>query len=231
MSRPVSFVLIAATTVLLSWCFITQAGYRVSSASGRYLAELDARGWIENINNWTSSVERLDGALSSNPLDVDLLMQTARMHQWRAYDQRLTPKFARKSHQRAIEYLRTACRRRPSWGLAWATLAAVKIATGENDQEMIFAVEKAMALGPWELQVQHKVAVIGIQAWPHLPGETRKRVSKMVGRALADAKLSSIVIEAAVAHNWHAFLQPLLKDNEKLLKLFNSIDARYRTRR
>jgi hypothetical protein len=192
------------------------------------MTELDNRGWIQNINDWLSTVNKLERALSWNSLDIDILMRLARLYRWRAFDQRLSPKLARESHHRAIRYVKAACRRRPSSGLAWATLAVVKTAAGHIDQEMVLALNRAMILGPWERQVQHQVVLAGIQTWYRLPTDTQQLVIETVERALNDPTLSRIVIETAIGNNWQAHLQPLLQNNQRLMRLLKSIDAEYK---
>ncbi len=228
MSRTISFTVFTVTAILLSWCLISTLVNRVVNTSGQYVTDLDNRGWIEDINHWFSTVNRLETALSWNPLDVDLLMRLARLYRWRAFDQRLSPKLARESHHLAIRYVKAACRRRPSSGLAWATLAVVKAAAGHIDQEMILALNRAMALGPWERQVQHQVVLAGIQTWNRLPTNTQHRMLEIVDRALKDSTLSRIVIETAIRHNWQAPLEPLLQNNQRLKRLFKSIDVEYK---
>lgn len=198
------------------------------SASGQYVTDLDNKGSIENINHWFSTVSQLETAVTWNPLDADLLMRLARLYRWRAFDQRLSPKLARESHRQAILYVKGACRRRPASGLAWATLAVVKIAAGQSDQEMITALNRAMILGPWETQVQHQVVIAGIQAWHRLPDNTKQLVIETVDRALKDSRLSRIVLETAIRYNWQAPLQSLLQNNQKLQRLFKSMDRLYK---
>lgn len=193
-----------------------------------YLNDLDNRGWIENINHWLSTVSRLETALSWNPLDADLLMRLAHLYRWRAFDQRLSPELAQESHDRAVQFVMAACRRRPSWGSAWASLAVIKTVAGRVDQQMILALNRAMILGPWERQVQRQVVFVGIQTWHHLPADTQHLVIATVARALKDSTLSRLVIETAIKYKWRAPLQPLIRNNPRLTRLFKTIDAEFK---
>ncbi len=199
--------------------------------SGQYAAELDGRGWMEDVNNWHSIVKHLETALSWRPLDTDLLLRLARLYRWRAFDQRLSPKLARESHNIAIRYVRDACRRRPSWGLSWATLAVVKTAAGQIDQEMIMALNRAVILGPWERQVQHQIVVAGMQTWHRLPAATQRSVFDTIDRALRDARLSKFVLETAILNNWQLHLIPLLQKNEDMKRLFERMNSKHKNER
>lgn len=77
--------------------------------------------------------------------------------------------FAQPTRAAALEALRQSTRVRPAWPATWADLAKVKLQQNEVDGELFAALEHALYLGPWRIDVTQPVAEIGLAAWPSLP--------------------------------------------------------------
>ena len=222
MSRAASLVGIIVTVALSTYCLAFFSAYQTIQASELYISQLEDRGWIEDASRWNRQVEQLEKASLRNPLDADILILLVRLYQWRAYEQRLWPQVANRTLSQSLRFARLACRRRPSWGLAWATLAVVKNTARQRDKEMIFGINKAIELGPWERQVQHQIVIAGIPSWPWLPAKSRRLLMDVIKVTLKDPKLFNVVIEIAINNEWEEHLRPLIEDNERLLWLLKN---------
>ncbi len=57
---------------------------------------------------------------------------------------------------------------RPTSPFAWASLALTKLYLGEQDDELLQALQRAEELGPWEPEVQQTVVFVGLTMWNRL---------------------------------------------------------------
>ena len=80
----------------------------------------------------------------------------------------------------AREHLVTAIASRPGSGYTWANLAAVKYRLGETDGMFESALVHAMALAPFEAEVQRNVVDYGLAVVDDVKPETRAAIERAV---------------------------------------------------
>jgi hypothetical protein len=82
------------------------------------------------------------------------------------------------SRQQALEYARFALLKRPTWPYLWDDLFQSKIKLKQFDNELTSAMERAVTLGPWEIDVQEDIGFIGLDSWENLPVAAQQTVLK-----------------------------------------------------
>lgn len=80
--------------------------------------------------------------------------------------------------------IRRAITLRPVSSYSWATLLLLKREHAEYDAEFRHALERAVTLGPWELDVQRIVAEVGMSAWDALPRAEQEMVRENMVRGM-----------------------------------------------
>ena len=88
--------------------------------------------------------------------------------------------------ERALGYYRRSLALRPAWPDAWANVALLKVTQQDIDAEFAFALQRALALGPWETRVQASLAGGGLAVWDKLPATLQTEVEHSVARGLSN---------------------------------------------
>ncbi len=181
------------------------------------MAGWERQGYVDDGYDWEGAVTRVESARGLNPVSADYVMELARLYEWRAFQQRLTPELAQAHRVRAMTYYQEALRLRPSWGAAWAELAQSRVLSDKGMDETLAALERATVFGPWDSEVHRRVIWIGISRWERLPDGARRQVRQVIQRALEiDTTLQApyfidvFIVETAVHYGWHDQLRGLL---------------------
>ena len=88
--------------------------------------------------------------------------------------------------EHALGYYRQSLALRPAWPDAWADVALLKVTQQNIDAEFAFALQRALALGPWETRVQASIAGGGLAVWDKLPATLQTDVEHSVARGLSN---------------------------------------------
>ncbi len=88
------------------------------------------------------------------------------VYQWQHQDMEPGNPQAAASRHQALQSLRAAASQRPTWPYVWADLAYTKLMLLELDDEFGRALRQAHYFGPWRIQINRKLAQIGLMAWP-----------------------------------------------------------------
>lgn len=97
--------------------------------------------------------------------------------------------------KQAVEQIRKAVYLRPSWPPIWARLALIKFRTEDFDAELALALERAMALGPWEPAIQMIVAEVGLSSWTKLEPKLQAKVLDFIARTKSPQ--AGLIVEIA----------------------------------
>ena len=88
--------------------------------------------------------------------------------------------------EQALGYYRQSLALRPAWPDAWADVALLKVTQENIDAEFAFALQRALALGPWETRVQASIAGGALSVWDKLPMTIQTDVERAVARGLSN---------------------------------------------
>jgi hypothetical protein len=143
---------------------------------------------------WQLAHERLREAREFDPGPPNYLEDIARLHELRGLPLKAGDRRAQDDLREALALQREAARRRPGQPYTWANIALLKARLAEPDGEFENALRNAALLGPWEPEVQLKLASTGFLHWDDLAPETRTALRANAARALRwqDAKLFEI---------------------------------------
>ena len=90
--------------------------------------------------------------------------------------------------------IRQAITLRPVSSYSWAALLLLKRERAEYDAEFRHALERAVTLGPWELEVQRIVADVGMSAWAALKRAEQEMVRENFVRGMKRQATSMVSI-------------------------------------
>ena len=101
----------------------------------------------------------------------------------------LDPQAAEAAARSANANLRKALIQRPTSPFVWANFALSKLYLGEKDEELVQALMRSEALGPWQPEVQKTVVFVGLSVWNRLnPAEQAAVVRAMERGARRDPR-------------------------------------------
>ena len=88
--------------------------------------------------------------------------------------------------EHALGYYRRALALRPAWPYAWSDVALLKIRQQRLDAEFALALQRALALGPWQALVQASIAGGGLTVWDQLPAKLQTNIEHSIARGLSN---------------------------------------------
>ena len=153
---------------------------RSAQSDLRYLSareSISARQWK---NIWNPVEDLLD----RNPGNADYLMIEARLLEWRARQQRLSPVNYRQLQQRLTSVYESILNLRPYWGLVWISLAVSKAERGLPAGEWETDIANALELTPWDPEVHRRVVWLGLHRWASISENLKKKVTGVLERVL-----------------------------------------------
>ena len=178
-----------------------------------WMDEWEARGAAGDARQWQSAVDRLSLARRLRPLDAESSADLGRLMEWRSWQERPGSDAFRASRASAGAFYREAISRRPGWGYAWAHYAENLFVQGSTGPEFQRALDKAIALAPWEPGVQRKVAWMGMAAWGSLPAALQAAVRETVARGVTLDVHRYDIVRLAVQYDWIPHLEPMMRDD------------------
>lgn len=177
---------------------------------------------LPNHDRWQDAVRRVWRAHAVNPLNADYRAELALLYSWEA----LRPQWSQARRDlfrdRAAGFYREAIARRPTWALAWVNLAENQLLTRGLDDRALFAMDKAIELGPWDPVVQQKTIWMGAALWDALTPAWRQRILGTAERALSANNDVDQIVRVAAQYGWEDHLRPLLKQ-ERHIRLYSRL--------
>lgn len=116
--------------------------------------------------------------------NAELYNQLGRVFEWKHFHLPAGALEAKALRQRALQAYRTATTLRPTWPYTWTDLALIKVRLNEVDIEMSRALQQAFDMGPWRRANLHRVAEVGLIAWPSLDAAGRSVTMEAIKRGL-----------------------------------------------
>jgi len=145
--------------------------------------------WMHELMRWST---RLD------PENAGYRNDMGRLYEYTALNMIQHPSQIAPLLQISLSFFRDAVRLRPSWAQAWANLVLIKLRLRQIDSEFLFAMNRAVQLGPAVPEVQQIVAEAGVANWHRIPVATQQLVLRNIHIGLGS--LRSRQIAAVIAH-------------------------------
>ena len=156
---------------------------------------------------WQQAFDRLYQARALDPLNAHYAAELGRHYAWLAWRSGGVADAARSYRHRSGAAYAEAIGHRPSWGYAWANYAESRLLQGAADERAQFALERALALAPWETRTQLKSLLVAFSIWEYLSETQRAMTVAALDRALKAGDDVDLIIRMAV----HAGLENLLQ--------------------
>ena len=137
-----------------------------------------------DVSELTAVSRALDFAQLISPGNPDHYEDLARLDLVRAGMQGTTEPESTALLRHGLEPIRQAIALRPASPYSWAILLRLKSELGEYDAEFRRCLERTVALGPWQPELQLVVADVGWRAWSGLPGAEREMVRENLVRGM-----------------------------------------------
>jgi len=117
---------------------------------------------------WHIALAEAEKALRYNPSPANYYIQLGALHEWRqSIDyENLAPTAENRHRQLAIEAYRRSISLRPAWPDGWIHLARQKALVNERDDELHFAMTRALTLGNNEPRIQALAIEVIALSWP-----------------------------------------------------------------
>jgi len=171
-----------ALMVLLAALAVHAARLGIADAYER-TARLEIERWGNRPANPQNVARATDWVTQSlryaprNPSALEALggLQLRQMHA--ATDPQLAVALARGAYVN----FRLALVERPTAALNWARLALTKLYLAEQDEELLSALRRSVALGPRDPGVPELVLHLGMALWPQMDSELRREVIRALG--------------------------------------------------
>ncbi|MFC1664414.1 hypothetical protein ACFL17_02135 [Pseudomonadota bacterium] len=168
----------------------------------RALVDWGKAGHITNEGMWTKISRYANVSRRFNLVKADYNFQLAKLYEWRAYQQRLSPKLHKTNRQIAGSFYVSSLELRPTWGSAWADLARNNLANVSTKDSGYLALEKALVYAPWEYGVLKNVATLGIINWHGMGDELKTELRKAIKKLLNNAADKNYFLNLAKQYQW-----------------------------
>jgi len=133
---------------------------------------------------WNEAHRALLSALAFSPDNPDYLASLGNLYEWRVAHKRLNAAGVIADYRKALDYYQQALAKRPAYAYYWANIAVVKSILGEVDKTFYLAVDRSLALGPWEPGVQLKIADATLRVWYLLDDHGWEKMRENIERGL-----------------------------------------------
>ena len=208
--------------LLVAVLALTSACLSIYSAA-RLFAELSAMGPKKTMQQWAIDgqfgshaarqkvLSRLLMSLRVSPWNADHHMELARFYTWHMHRTSKQTSQHKIFQNRSQQQILQAIPLRPSWGLAWATLAENSLVSGQYSPTVNQFIELALQYGQYEPGTLNKVSLLGMLHWQELPKSMQEKVQSAIVRALKIQNHHTNLIRLAFSLHWQEHLYPLLQ--------------------
>ena len=176
--RPVSILIFVISCVALAGA-LTRFGIALATI------EIDRRqsAWVAAGSGPDSDWEntwRISVALDRwTWRDADVAFQHGQLLEWRAIQQRFSPRNSLLLRREALEQYGRALHYRPAWGAAWASTAVNRAALDPSDSKARHALGRAIKLGSWDPGAQQRIVLAGLMLWRQLEVKTQQELQQL----------------------------------------------------
>jgi hypothetical protein len=172
--------------MLLLGLFAYKAGKEGLSNFYAQSAHMEIERWARpgqayRAEDWTRVMHYLAQSLHYSPRNPWPLEVMGTL-QLRSMSAARDPQLAVAAARSANANFRLALEQRPTSPFGWANFALTKLYLDEQDAELIQALQRAEALGPWEPGVQQTVIYVGFSVWNRLAPAQQDAVVRAMQR-------------------------------------------------
>lgn len=190
-----------------------------SQKSRRIMKQWELKGRVAPDESWQEAFDYTRLAESLNGYHAEYAFDLGRLHEWDALRHPHWSHKAEKARAKALRWYARATSLRPTYAAAWIHLAYGQILSNEMDQDVAFALEKAILFAPWEPKLRGKVIVVGLAAWEILDTNQREQIEGIITQALKNKLEADIVLILAIHYNRVENVRPLLVDEDQVALL------------
>ena len=147
---------------------------------------------------WREAFDRLYQARALDPLNARYAAELGRHYAWLSWRSGGVADAARPYRWRSAAAYAEAIGHRPSWGYAWANYAEARLMAGAAGEQTRVALERALALAPWETKTQTKSLLVAFSVWDDLSEGQRAKATATLRRALLVGDDLDLVLRLAV---------------------------------
>jgi hypothetical protein len=143
---------------------------------------------------------RMGRAIAVNPLDARQRMELGRFFAWHAARHRAGSARGVFYNELAAERFAEAVLARPTWGFAWALLAEQWVMSGQAQEQILYALRRAVELSPYEPGVQLKSLWLGLGLWDVLDEPLRAQLTASLMRIMSQREYFARAAAIALHH-------------------------------
>lgn len=192
--------LVLSLPLLYSGVRLLLAGI-ASYQADAFLSDWQSKGNEPSPRAWQVAHDAAQRAIALYPVaNGEYLQRLGLIQQWQQFRLPFGSAEASESRRAALHSLRAAGQARPTWPEHWTALAYAKLYLLEFDSEFHHALERAHALGPWRIEVNRRLAEIGLIAWPQLSSEQRRQILESARRTVAYSGKEANALMVIAAH-------------------------------
>lgn len=180
--------LVSVVLLLLALCLVVVGGQLLVAGSARYQAEAFIEDWEINGTRpsdeaWAVAKDAADRALAFYPgINGDYYDRLGQVEEWKTVGSLYGDEAMQPARESALTAYRQAVSARPDWPHSWVQIAAVKLRMLEIDDEFDRAFRAGFENGPWRIEINSRLAEIGLVAWPELNEEQREQTLESARR-------------------------------------------------
>jgi len=182
---------VALAALLIGALLLALTGVRLLVAGA---ADYQAQSFIDdwqsdakapNDRAWSVAKDAADRALAFYPgRNGGYYDRLGQINEWRVADSPYGDEAAQPARQAALEAYRRAIEARPDWPHGWLQLALLKLRMQAFDAEFDQALRESFERGPWRIEINSRLAEIGLQAWPQLDAAQRRQTLESARRTV-----------------------------------------------
>jgi predicted Zn-dependent protease len=180
MAGAARLIVAAPALFLLAYAAIFSHRFGTSAAAAYYVSTQMANGPTSDASQsqkragWDLALRSAAAEAPTDPSIQELLAMLA-LGSSRSDD----------SASEAIDRITRALQQRPTSPYSWANLVQALYRKGEIGARFEAALQTAAETGPWEPEVERKVADYGLAVWGEISPSTRSAVERMVANGMA----------------------------------------------
>lgn len=174
--RGFAFVGLLFCAGVILWSSAWQLSETKTSTVRQQMAGWYRAGDVSTSDSWRRAKRELETAIRLNPYSPRAHLDLGHLYEWRAVAAHSTSSSSQEQRRWATGHYRRALQLRPSWGLAWSSLATNAALSGERSDDVRVAVERALELEPWSSEIQRRGILAAMLVWDQLPTSTKAKV-------------------------------------------------------
>jgi len=139
-----------------------------------FLLDWQKKGQQPDDNAWQVVFKSANKAIALSPVDnAEYYEYLGQVWEWKKFEASQTNEAAIASREAALKAYRTSIELKPQWPYTVIKLAYVKLRLNQVDAEFNQALKTAFNNGPWRIDINKRIAEMGLMAWPQLSKKSK----------------------------------------------------------